>query len=108
MKKKYYRKRDNNFYLDKTKEEILLDIDYDNPETFLPYLERLDYPYLEYEWNHCLQLRREHNLNNIFGRYIALMRLKGYKSFSYQDSDYLNNARKKNDEILDETIGEHD
>ena len=36
------------------------------------------------------------------------MRLKGYKSFSYQDSDYLNNARKKNDEILDEAIEEHD
>lgn len=34
MKKKYYRKRDNNFYLDKTKEEILSEIDYDNPETF--------------------------------------------------------------------------
>ena len=108
MKKKYYRKRDNNFYLDKTKEEILSEIDYDNPETFLPYLERLDYPYLEHEWNHCLQLERGRNLNNIFGRYIALMRLKGYKSFSYQDSDYLNNARKKNDEILDEVIGEHD
>ena len=108
MKKKYYRKRDNNFYLDKTKEEILLDIDYNNPETFLLYLEKLDYPYLEYEWNRCLRFGRERNLNNIFSRYIALMRLKGYKSFSYQDSDYLNNARKKNDEILDETIGEHD
>ena len=108
MKKKYYRKRDNNFYLDKTKEEILSEIDYDNPKTFLSYLEILDYPYLEYDWNHCLQLRRGRNLNNIFGRYIALMRLKGYKSFSYQDSDYLNNARKKNDEILDEVIGEHD
>ena len=104
MKKKYYRKRDNNFYLDKTKEEILSEIDYDNPKTFLPYLEILDYPYLEYEWNHYLQLGRGRNLNNIFSRYIALMRLKGYKSFSYQDSDYLNNARKKNDEILDEQI----
>lgn len=97
MKKKYYRKRDNNFYLDKTKEEILLEIDYDNPETFLPYLEILDYPYLEYEWNYRLQFGREHNLNNIFGRYIALMRLKGYRGFSYQDSDRLNDLRKRND-----------
>ena len=54
MKKKYYRKRDNSFYLDKTKEEILSKIDYDNLETFLPYLEILDYPYLEYEWNYRL------------------------------------------------------
>ena len=108
MKKKYYRKRDNNFYLDKTKEEILSEIDYDNPKTFLLYLEILDYPFLELEWNNCLQRGRERNLNNIFGRYIALMRLRGYRSFSYQDSDYLNNARKKNDEILDEAIGEYD
>ena len=42
MKKKYQGKRDNNFYLDKTKEEILSEIDYDNPKTFLPYLEILD------------------------------------------------------------------
>ena len=97
MKKKYYRKRDNNFYLDKTKEEILSEIDYDNPETFLPYLEILDYPYLEYEWNYRLRFGREHNLNNIFGRYIALMRLKGYRCFSYQDSNHLNDLRKKND-----------
>ena len=106
MKKKYYRKRDNNFYLDKTKVEIVSEIDYDNPKTFLPYLEILDYPYLELEWNNCFQLGRERNLNNIFGRYIALMRLKGYRSFSYQDSDYLNNLRKRKDEV-DETIGEY-
>ena len=97
MEKKYYRKRDNSFYLDKTKEEILSEIDYDNPKTFLPYLEILDYPYLEYEWNYRLQLGREHNLSNIFGRYIALMRLQGYRNFSYQDGEYLNNLRKQND-----------
>ena len=103
MKKQYYRKRDNSFYLDKTKEEILSEIDYDNPETFLPYLEILDYPYLEYEWNYRLQLGRERNLNYIFGRYIALMRLKGYRGFSYQDSDYLNDLRKRNDLIEEHT-----
>lgn len=27
------------------------------------------------------------------------MRLKGYRGFSYQDSDYLNNLRKRNDEV---------
>ena len=106
MKRKYYRKRDNNFYLDKTKEKILSEIDYDNPKTFVLYLEILDYPYLEHEWNKCLQLGRERNLNNIFDRYIALMRLKGYRGFSYQDSDYLNKLRKRKDEV-DETIGEY-
>ena len=97
MKRKYYRKRDNSFYLDKTKEEILSEIDYDNPKTFLPYLEILDYPFLEYVWNYRLQFGREHNFSYIFGRYIALMRLKGYRNFSYQDGEYLNNLRKQND-----------
>ena len=97
MIRKYYRKRDNSFYLDKTKEEILSEIDYDNPKTFLSYLEILDYPYLEYEWNYRLQFGREHNLSNIFGRYIALMRLQGNRNFSYQDGEYLNNLRKQND-----------
>ena len=34
------------------------------------------------------------------------MRLEGYRGFSYQDSDYLNNLRKRKDEV-DETIGEY-
>ena len=34
MEKKYYRKRDNNFYLDKTKEEISSEIDYDIQKLF--------------------------------------------------------------------------
>ena len=55
MQKTYYRKRDNSFYTDETKVEILSKIDYDNPETFLPYLEILDYPYLEEEWLHRVE-----------------------------------------------------
>jgi hypothetical protein len=50
MKKKYYIKRDGTYYLDKTKEEILASIDNNNPDTFLPYLKAMDYPYIEYEW----------------------------------------------------------
>ena len=97
MKKTYYRKRNNSFYTDETKIEILSKIDYDNPETFLPYLEKLDYPYLKEEWAYKVKHGREHNHTNIFGRYIALMRLKGYRNFSYQDGEYLNNLRKQND-----------
>lgn len=95
MQKTYYRKRDNSFYTDETKTEILSKIDYDNPSTFLPYLELLDYPYLKEEWAHKIRHGREHNYTNIFGRYIALMRLKGFKSFSFQDSNYLNELREK-------------
>ena len=95
MQKTYYRKRDNSFYTDETKVEILSKIDYDNPGTFLPYLEILDYPYLEKEWLYKVEYGREHNHTNIFGRYIALMRLKGFRSFSFQDSSYLNELREK-------------
>lgn len=95
MKKIYYRKRDNSLFTDETKMEILSKIDYDNPETFLPYLEILDYPYLEEEWMHRVEHGRKYNHTNIFGRYIALMRLKGFRDFSFQDSNYLNELRKK-------------
>ena len=99
MKRKYYRKRDNNFYLDKTKEEILSEIDYDNPKTFVLYLEILDYPYLEHEWNKCLQLGRERNLNNIFDSVDRLVSNNTYVKYRlwvnsvYRDSiiDKLNN-----------------
>ena len=97
MKKNYYRKRNNDFYTDETKIEILSKIDYDNPETFLPYLKLLDYPYLKEEWSNRVRHGRERAYTNIFGGYIALMRLRGYRDFSFQDSDYLNELRKKND-----------
>lgn len=80
----YYKKRDNTFYKEKTKEEILSIIDYNNPATFLPFLEVLDYPYIEFEWN--LMLENKNKKPN-FGRYIALMRLASFRAFSYQDSD---------------------
>ena len=95
MNKIYYRKRNNSFYTDETKIEILSKIDYDNPETFLPYLEKLVYPYLKEEWAYKVKHGREHNYTNIFSRYIALMRLRGYRDFSFQDSSYLNELRGK-------------
>lgn len=51
MKKNYFLKRDGSYYLKETKQEILKKIDYDKPETFLPYLKDMDYPYIENEWN---------------------------------------------------------
>ena len=95
MKKTYYRKRNNSFYTNETKIEILSKIDYDNPETFLIYLEKLDYPYLKEEWAYQVKHGRESNCTNIFGRYISLMRLRGYRDFSFQDSNYLNELRNK-------------
>lgn len=55
----------------------------------------MDYPYLEYEWNLKLKFCTENNFGNIFGRYISLMNLWGYKNFSFDDSKILNDIRKE-------------
>lgn len=88
IKKKYYRKRNNEFYIKLTKEEILNNIDVNNPNTFLPYLKILDYPYIEEVWN--MYVKYSKNKYNTFGKYIACMRLKGYVCYGYEDSNFIN------------------
>lgn len=85
MKKDYFLKRDGSYYLKETKQEILKKIDYDKPETFLPYLKDMDYPYIENEWNFKVKHYGEKD-GNVFGRYIATMRLCAYRGFAYKDS----------------------
>lgn len=85
MKKDYFLKRDGSFYLKETKQEILKKIDYNKSETFLPYLKAMDYPYIENEWNFKVKHYGEKD-GNVFGRYIATMRLCAYRRFTYKDS----------------------
>lgn len=49
MDKDYFQKRDGSYYLEETKKEILDKIDINNPESFIPYLEILDHPFIE-DW----------------------------------------------------------
>ena len=86
MRKKYYLQRDGNFYTKKTKQEIQDIIDPNNPQTFLPILEDMNYPYLEYEWNKYIS---RYGTNGI-GRYISCMRLKGYQRYLWKDSTWIN------------------
>ena len=95
MKKDYFLKRDGSYYLKETRQEILEKIDYDKPETFLPYLKDMDYPYIEYEWNVHTKYWRDNKKNNIFGRYLSLMRLWSFRSFTWKDSDRLNERVKR-------------
>ena len=85
MDKKYYKKRDGSYYLEKTKQEILKSIDNNDLNTFLPYLKDMDYPYIEKEWNSKVK-HYEGKDGNIFGRYIATMRLCAYRELTYKDS----------------------
>lgn len=64
---------------------ILSNIDNDNLNTFLKYLQELDIPFIEQEWN-----RYKENHKIVFSRYISLMRLPVYKNFKYSDSKFLN------------------
>lgn len=87
--KKYYKKRNNEFYTELTKEEILNKIDINKPDSFLPYLEILDYPFIEEIWKNSLKYKKNFN----FSKYIAKMRLAAFKGFGFKDFGF--NERKE-------------
>lgn len=89
MKAKYFIARNGQCYTEYTKEEIYSKIDNYNLDTFLPFLKALDYPYIKQEWDRLLRYDR------IFGKYCAIMRLRAFRDFSYNDSDSLNEVREK-------------
>ena len=91
MKEKYFKNRKGEYYTKYTKEEIYAQINNDDPLTFIPFLRDMDYCYIE----ECWQQIRKKDQNKTFGRYIALMRLCGYRNFTYIDSVWLNEVRRK-------------
>lgn len=97
MKYKYFRARDGSFYKKHTKEEIYSKINNADPNTFLPYLKELNYPYIEEEWKRTAEYRSEY----CFGRYLAKMRLAGFRHCVYADSENLNLLRRKEEVKLD-------
>ena len=90
MKIIYFKDRNNNDYTKYTKEEICDKIDPFKPETFIPFLKDMNYPYFENEWGDILSktYKRFGKTKTIIGRYISKMRLKGYKNFTFKDSQY--------------------
>lgn len=101
MKNKYFIKRNGQYYTDFTKEEIYGKIDNYNPNTFVPFLKILDYPFLKEEWFNTVKKAKN---NKVFGKYCALMRLRSYRDFTFKDSELLNNIREekamKNDLLI--------
>lgn len=81
MKKIYYKKRNNEFYTELTKKDILNKVDINDPNTFLSYLKILDYPFIENIWK--ISLEYEKNFN--FSKYIARMRLAAFRNFGFND-----------------------
>lgn len=72
----YYKCRDDNLYTKYTKEEIKELVAKDR-SIAMEILQEMDYPLIFDEWERC---------DYHFGRYIALMRLKGYRGFGWKDS----------------------
>lgn len=57
------------------------------PDSYLPHLEAMNYPYFEEEW-----IRTRDNLGKEYakytlGKYIAKMNLKAYKPFTWEDNE---------------------
>ena len=83
----YFKDRNNNDYTKYTKEEIRDKVDPFKPETFIPILKDMNYPYFEKEWGNTLS-KSVGGIKTVIGRYIAKMRLSGYKNFTFEDSQY--------------------
>lgn len=72
----YYKCRDDSLYTKYTKEEIKELIE-ENRIIATELLQEMDYPLIWEQWERC---------DCHFGRYVALMRLKGYRGFGWKDS----------------------
>ena len=86
----YFKDRNNNDYTKYTKEEIRDIVNPFRPETFIPFLKDMNYPYFENEWGHILSnsYKGVGGTRTVIGRYISKMRLMSYKNFTFKDSQY--------------------
>ena len=81
----YFRARNGQYYTAFTKDALYETIDNDNPNSFIPILHILDYPYIKYAWDKLME--RYGNKAHILGRYCSLMRLRAYRTFGFDDSN---------------------
>lgn len=100
----------NGTFLPYSKEDIDSLIDADLPETFIPILEIMDYPYIIEQWEDLRKTVKEKYKQDdasVFRRYIAKMNLKGFKCFGFKDSEFINELneerRKRNERIKNDT-----
>ena len=101
LKKRHYNPefdKEEWFYKDKNgnlfpywKEDIEKYIDPHKPATFLQLLQELDIPFIEREWKNLLA--KAYNSNNptqriqsVFARYLSLMKLQGYRVYTFNDT----------------------
>lgn len=80
---------------DKTKGEELKGRNPFDPLSYIDLFEKYDIPLIPFEWNKYLQkqIERQKSLIFVFGKYLSLMKLKGYKDFTFNDSQELFQSR---------------
>lgn len=84
----YLKKRNGQFYIDQTKQEVLNNYDPYNAETFLSILEKLDYPFVKYYWDRILNNLKYKKF--ALTKYISYMNLCSFREYTWKDSDLLN------------------
>lgn len=82
---KYFYSYRNGRKAEQCKDCLTMFVNNFQPETFTWILEKLDYPYLDFEWNALRDkaFAKNPNLNgqSVLGRYISKMHLSQYKGY---------------------------
>ena len=77
---------------------LTMHIDNFDPDTFLWILEKLDYPYIEQEWNVIRDKAYSTNPagmtgKTVLGKYISKMKLKSFKDYGWADTERIREER---------------
>lgn len=81
----YFRKRNDEFYTDFTKEEIYEMIKKDGIDTFIYFCKQLNIPFIKYQYERL----KEKYPDKYFGRYLSTMKLTSYRSLTFENSERL-------------------
>lgn len=96
MQYDYYKDKHGNWYTKYTKSDLRNMINPLNPDTFIPILKEMDYPYIESIWRSCLAQSANtacKSLNyspklRVFAHYIARMQTIAFQNKTFKDSLY--------------------
>lgn len=100
MNQKYFIQRDKTFYTKYTKDEIRSMINPYEKKTFLPILQDMNYPYIDYQWKKLVKKAEQHTTSDkystyVIGRYIALMKLRHFSFYTWEDSNLINQGNRE-------------
>ena len=73
------------------KDCVCRDINIYDPLTFIPILQELDVPYIQFEWDkyiiNAISQDKEPTSRMILGKYLSYMNLRGFRHLRYEDSN---------------------